>query len=184
MRPEADISRFNDDVTPRPVVYMFGAGLSYTTFAKTVLVQQESLKLPTVTVNVLNTGTAASDHIVLLFITFEASSELLSQRGSSKDGNALGRVPNRELVNFIRLRAISVGGSTKVTFRLPASSFTLTTVGGSKRVPFGKWCVHTGSGCGSGPDGAGGEAGACATLWTLPPLHSASESERKFRVGL
>lgn len=160
---------------------MFGAGLSYTTFAKTVLVQQESLKLPTVTVNVLNTGTAASDHIVLLFITFEASSELLSQR--EQDGKALGRVPNRELFNFIRLRAISVGGSAKVTFRLPASSLTLTTVGGSKRVPFGKWCVHTGSGCGNGPDGAGGgEAGA--TLWTLPPLHSASESERTFRVGL
>lgn len=178
-----------------PAVFPFGYGMSYTSFtqhrikvAATEDDADSSGIAARVVISFVNSGRAVSDHVLLLFASFDRATQL-KRSGGSKAKHGLPRVPvelgvvaNQELVGFQRLRAVVPGGKGEAAFELPVSAFTVKSVDGADVVPFGKWQLHTGNmGGAGGLDDDAVDAADPVTVWTLPPLPS---SARSFRIGI
>jgi hypothetical protein len=135
-------------------VYKFGAGLSYTSFATAVRVNQqgdaeqstaskaaleatmaatmehEAPALATAAATVTNTGAVAADHTVLLFAVPPTA--------------GVGGAPLRTLVGFERIAALAPGASATVAIPLNAYAFSYAAADGTRVSVAGAWLLEAG----------------------------------------
>jgi len=121
-----------------PVLYPFGHGLSYTTFAyawsgtppsKVTHGASPNLQI-LYTVNVTNTGDVVSDCVVLAFTAATAGSH--------------GMLPQKKLFDFSRLLAMEPGESRMLHFSLGMVSLSFTGAGGATVPALGRVIVEIG----------------------------------------
>jgi beta-glucosidase len=120
------------------VLYPFGYGLSYTTFAYSDLKARSSAASAgpvKVSVKVTNSGSQKGDEVVELYLTPPSSSE----------------APIRALKGFKRI-PLDAGASTQVEFSLDARALSAVAADGTRAVRSGKYIVSVG---GSQPDSSG-----------------------------
>jgi len=112
-----------------PVLYPFGYGLSYTTFAYKNL-RTVTTKPLTVTLDVTNTGTCSGDEVVQLYVTEPDSS------------HPRARV---SLCGFKRV-SLAAGETKSVTVMIPETALRRWNIDQNKYVmPGGTWTIHAGA---------------------------------------
>ncbi len=117
-----------------PVLYPFGYGLSYTTFAYGALRVEKDGGGLTVSVDVRNTGGACSDEVVQLYIKRISASETVH--------------PIRRLIGFERLHDLAPGESRSVCFPVDRRDLEIyMEKEGGKVVEPGRYLVYAGGSC-------------------------------------
>eukprot|EP00041_Stephanoeca_diplocostata_P021760 m.513317 g.513317 ORF g.513317 m.513317 type:complete len:786 (+) comp21904_c0_seq3:179-2536(+) len=125
-----------------PVLFPFGYGLSYASFAYIMTLggsPTATSGVRTIALAVRNTGTVASDHTVLLFVSYAGGA-------AGAVPPQFGVVPVQELVRVQRLRLVPPGDTVHVTFQLSSHDLALATVAGERLVPAGTWVAHVARG--------------------------------------
>ena len=118
----------------RPVLYPFGYGLSYTTFAYGGLRVEKAGGGLAVTVEVRNTGAVEGDEVAQLYI------RRLSPSGTVH--------PLRRLIGFERLRGLAPGESRRAEFTVnPRDLEIYMEAEGKKVVEPGRYLVYAGGSC-------------------------------------
>ena len=118
----------------KPVLYPFGFGLSYTTFAYSGLSAEKRGGGLKVSVDVKNTGTVTGDEVVQLYI-----------RRVSPSGTVH---PIRRLIGFERLHDIAPGGCARAEFTVnPCDLEIYMESEGKKIVEPGQYVIYAGGSC-------------------------------------
>ena len=128
-----------------PVLFPFGYGLSYTTWAYSNHLAYNA-NTSTVSLAVSNVGAVVSDHSVLLFSRYvvKAAQEHDQDTYNTLVAN-IGVFPKQKLVAFQKVYQVQPGETIKVSFVLDREeAFGLIDVVGEKRMVAGKWELFVG----------------------------------------
>jgi beta-glucosidase len=127
-----------------PPLFPFGYGMSYAEFrylsmSLSTTILRRGNDSVSVSLECKNLGTVTSDEVVLLFVSFEATSGDISR---------LGTISNKDLRRFQRLTAVKPSEVRTVSFQLTRKDFELSTLSGSPEVVKGLWHIEIGVGNG------------------------------------
>ena len=146
-----------------PAPFLFGNGMTYTTFETTVSSESNegasasSPRTTVYTVTVVNVGHVAAAQTVMLFA-----------RPVDVPGAPLP-MPNRQLFDFARTPTLSPGSSAQLTFEVGPKAVAMVDWAGSKKAYAGKYAIEFSTG-GATPDAEQSfTVGATTTISTLPP---------------